>query len=437
MKKIISVLLAFSLLICAFGGVSSTALANEITFSYNEETAVLTLWGSGKLTDFTEQNIKTRPWHVYCEETRTIIIEDGIESIGDFAFARFSELRNVQIPDSVTYIGNTAFGGNAKLREITIPDSVAQIEPYAFGYDYEMCIPQDFVTHCSHKSVAQDYCIKNAVPFDVPMQNNTAEAHITTAGEQVMWSFVAPTDGTLSFNSLGHKDTFGLLYDSSSYSYATTLSEMKRIAVAYDDDSGDGGVNFKFTCKVEGGKRYYLSAKFRSNSKYDGSTSAENGRFDVQMTFTCDVHNYEESVVPPTCTQMGYTHYQCRYCEDNYDGDYTDTVPHTHGDEVITRRAEPTCTQDGLDIGVVRCSECGIVVEENQYAVPALGHNFVVKSFDGTTVHSECDRCLQTNDIAFTHGYNMSVLDNDEYAVFDMNNDGIINAKDYVYLMKL
>lgn len=437
MKKIISVLLAFSLMVCATISISSIAFANEISFSYNEETAVLTLWGSGKMTDFTEQNIKARPWHVYCEETRTVIVEDGIESIGDFAFARFSELRNVQIPDSVTYIGNTAFGGNAKLREITIPNSVTQIEPYAFGYDYEMCIPQDFVTHCSHKSVAQDYCIKNAVPFDVPMQNNTAEAHITTAGEQVMWSFVAPTDGTLSFNSLGHKDTFGLLYDSAEYSYTTSLSEMKRIAVAYDDDSGDGGVNFKFTCKVEAGKRYYLSAKFRSNSKYDGSTSAENGRFDVRLSFVCDTHTFDETVIAPTCTDMGYTHYECRYCQYSYDSDYTDIIPHTRGEEIITRRTEPTCTQDGLDIGIVRCTECGIVVEENEYPVSALGHKYVAMSFDGVTVHSECDRCLRTNDIAFTDGYNLSVYDSDECFGFDMNNDGIINAKDYVYLLKL
>lgn len=561
MKKLISIICALSLLICATLGTSVIAFADDISYQYNEDTAVLTVTGSGQMTNFTESTLKSRPWHVYSEETRTVVIEDGIESIGDFAFARFSELVNVVIPDSVTYIGNTAFGGNAKLREITVPDSVTQIEPYAFGYDYQMNIPTDFVTHCSLQSTAQTYCIENAVPFDVQMQGNTAEAHITKAGEQVMWSFVAPVDGTLEFNSVGNKDTFGLIYDAATYSYTTDFNEMKSIAVAWDDDSYDSNINFKVSCKVEAGKRYYLSARFISNSKYDGSVN-ENGKFTVYSSFTCTEHsyvrtstveptctqngsatekceycgdertveldatghtpsdaviedfvdstctsqgsyfevvycskcneelsrtshvvekkahsftnyeittpatcttnavetakcdncdatdsrevensalghNYVQTVVAPTCTEKGYTHYECSRCGESYNDNYVDMIAHTPGEEEHTNVVEPTCTQSGSYIGVVKCTVCGEVLEQNEHIIEPLGHNLVVKSFDGKDVHAECDRCDYVKVFTFADRFNTAVTDDEEWSVIDMNHDGFINAKDYVYLLKM
>ncbi|MBS7339954.1 MAG: leucine-rich repeat domain-containing protein [Lachnospiraceae bacterium] len=58
-------------------------------------------------------------------------IENGIEEIGEFAFAR-SALTSIEIPEGVTTIGYGAFYHCDSLEDVTIPTSVTRIEPYAF-----------------------------------------------------------------------------------------------------------------------------------------------------------------------------------------------------------------------------------------------------------------------------------------------------------------
>lgn len=60
-------------------------------------------------------------------------IDNGIEQIGDFAFAR-SALGKINIPEGVTDIGYGAFYHCDDLVEVTIPQTVTDIEPYAFAH---------------------------------------------------------------------------------------------------------------------------------------------------------------------------------------------------------------------------------------------------------------------------------------------------------------
>ena len=64
-------------------------------------------------------------------------------------------------------------------------------------------------------------------------------------------------------------------------------------------------------------------------------------------------HSYETTVVPPTCTAMGYTEYKCDNCDDSYIGDYTDITEHNYSRQVIP----PTCTEHGYT--VYTCPDCG------------------------------------------------------------------------------
>ncbi len=69
----------------------------------------------------------------YVGYDKTVIIPDGVTSIGDKAFEAFSGntyITEIKIPSSVVSIGNRAFLGCDKLNSITIPDSVTRI-----GYD--------------------------------------------------------------------------------------------------------------------------------------------------------------------------------------------------------------------------------------------------------------------------------------------------------------
>ena len=62
-----------------------------------------------------------------------IVIPDGTEKIGAYAFCNCSGMTSVTIPDGVTSIGDYAFYGCSGLTSVTIPDSVTSIGNYAFS----------------------------------------------------------------------------------------------------------------------------------------------------------------------------------------------------------------------------------------------------------------------------------------------------------------
>ncbi|MCH5292801.1 MAG: leucine-rich repeat domain-containing protein [Treponema sp.] len=63
---------------------------------------------------------------------KTLVIPDGVTSIGIRAFTRCKELTSVTIPDSVRTIGYQAFMDCTSLESVTIPAGVTEIETGAF-----------------------------------------------------------------------------------------------------------------------------------------------------------------------------------------------------------------------------------------------------------------------------------------------------------------
>ncbi len=61
-----------------------------------------------------------------------IIIQEGVTSIGEWAFAHCTSLTCITIPDSVTSIGASAFHNCTSLTSIIIPNSVTSIGKDAF-----------------------------------------------------------------------------------------------------------------------------------------------------------------------------------------------------------------------------------------------------------------------------------------------------------------
>ncbi|MCC8076836.1 MAG: leucine-rich repeat protein [Oscillospiraceae bacterium] len=68
-----------------------------------------------------------------CPCLTTVTLGDDIASIGDYAFAWCSELTEIEIPDGVTSIGDRVFYVCSSLTSVTIPDSVTAIGERAFS----------------------------------------------------------------------------------------------------------------------------------------------------------------------------------------------------------------------------------------------------------------------------------------------------------------
>ena len=97
-----------------------------------DDDGTLTISGTGNMKDwYTEEN--PAPWYGQRTTIKKVIIENGVTSIGEDAFAECESLTSVVIPNSVTSIGEAVFYRCTSLTEITIPNSVIKIGEYAFS----------------------------------------------------------------------------------------------------------------------------------------------------------------------------------------------------------------------------------------------------------------------------------------------------------------
>ena len=95
---------------------------------------VLTISGTGAMYDFDDSNSGKAPWYDARENIRSVVVNTGVTSIGNYAFSSCSSLISVKIPNGVTRIGNHAFYYCSSLTSITIPNGVTSIENHAFYY---------------------------------------------------------------------------------------------------------------------------------------------------------------------------------------------------------------------------------------------------------------------------------------------------------------
>lgn len=74
------------------------------------------------------------PWFEFSEDIISVTVENGITSVGDYAFAYCYKLRNIYIASTVTDIGKNAFE-NCGAMNIQLPESVVSIGESAFRYN--------------------------------------------------------------------------------------------------------------------------------------------------------------------------------------------------------------------------------------------------------------------------------------------------------------
>ena len=113
--------------------------------SKNQDGSVMAKWtledrslvisGNGKMKDW-YFNDKDIDWHdsKYTNIIEKVIIEEGVTSIGEYAFDACSRLINIEIPEGVTSIEQSAFEECSSLTNIEISEGVTSIGDSAFKY---------------------------------------------------------------------------------------------------------------------------------------------------------------------------------------------------------------------------------------------------------------------------------------------------------------
>ena len=102
---------------------------SSVTWSFDMSTGELTISGSGAIKDYT--NNDPAPWYQYRTDIKSIVINNGITTIGQRAFNE-SAATSVTMADSVTKIRGYAFRVNSNLTSLTLSKNVKTIGEYAF-----------------------------------------------------------------------------------------------------------------------------------------------------------------------------------------------------------------------------------------------------------------------------------------------------------------
>lgn len=101
-----------------------------MTWTLDTQTGVLTISGSGEMTDFKSNNI---PWYRYTSKMTSVTFSGNITSIGNRAFSGCSTLPSISLPSTIVRIGDGAFYGCSAMTTMQIPAAVTEIGMSAFA----------------------------------------------------------------------------------------------------------------------------------------------------------------------------------------------------------------------------------------------------------------------------------------------------------------
>ncbi|MBQ9459685.1 MAG: leucine-rich repeat protein, partial [Oscillospiraceae bacterium] len=135
MKKLISLLLCLcmvlSLLPTEAWATNDASGTLDSGLTWRVEDGTLTISGTGEMEEFSEST--SAPWQALAEGITHIVVDNGVASIGSYAFCDCAAAEDVAISDSVTKIGTNVFKGCAALKGLTIPTSVERFGRFGEG----------------------------------------------------------------------------------------------------------------------------------------------------------------------------------------------------------------------------------------------------------------------------------------------------------------
>ena len=127
---LLAVLMVLTLLpAAAFAdGELSGKCGDNVTWKLEGDT--LTISGTGPMFDYKSYN---GPWNSTRMDIKSIVVGEGVTTIGNSAFEGCSKVTSVSLPKTLTRIGGYAFDHCSSLKELSIPDGVTYIGGYAFS----------------------------------------------------------------------------------------------------------------------------------------------------------------------------------------------------------------------------------------------------------------------------------------------------------------
>jgi hypothetical protein len=313
----------------------SGSCGTNAKWTYNTETNTLIISGTGSTTKY--KSAQSRPWETYKNDIKSVVVNEGITKIDNYAFRNLTNLMYVSLPDSLSEIGNYVFRYCSSLRSIVIPNSVYSVGSEVFSY-------------CTNL-------------LDVTIGNN-----VTTIGDLMFNNCTSLTNITIP-------EFVFYIYESA----FANCSNLKSVTIGENVSSIYNKAFIGCTALTD---VYYTGTEEKWNKISIGTDNAPLENATIHFGSIIDdngethKHDYTIVTVNPTCTEKGYTSYTCE-CGYEYITNY-DALGHNR--EKIPA-VLPTTTTPGHTAKEV-CSVCGEVYVEG-VTVPVINEtSYTTKSGD-------------------------------------------------------
>ena len=487
-KRLLSFLLVFCIVItaCITFNINSVHAANgtitvdeynTIRWSLNDD-GVFTVNGTGYGPNYSNTilsgNSAYCPWRSYRSQIKTVIVETGIQALGDYWFYGCSNLTSVELPDSLVKIGAYSFANCTSLEDIELPESCCEYYNYVFSgcsklkwavlpsdntsSSYTHKIPEYTFNGCSALEnvwVGDGYTAIDANAF----KNCSALKSIIWTGSTLssIGSNFTPTGAYFVGSSAleSQCSSLGKNYYPLSGSTSSTLNYI------FDSDSME--LSFSGSGAIEDCPwtdwRYFVRSVDLS-----GATSIGESSFSG-----CELLS-GELIIPESVTSIGSeafdgTEYDCIILNpQNVEiDDFAFNVNHEINIFGMKNSGAYSYVQsernNGTDwkyycIGThefsgdhAKCAYCDLV--NNEMTIEELGnHNYVYQYRKGSKLYYKCSEC-ERDDYAVSARelmLNFSFVLNNSGTAYNQNNydgrfdlirDGFVNARDYSFLLDI
>ncbi|MDD6642794.1 MAG: leucine-rich repeat protein, partial [Firmicutes bacterium] len=188
---------------------TSGTCGENLTWSFDESTGNLTISGSGSMYSFTcyyadwSTTYSSAPWAYLSDKIKTVVIEEGVTSIGGNAFSECTSLCEITLPASLEEIDYYAFAECTDLQKVNITDIDAwcgivfhQLQSNPLYYAGKLFVNDVLVTEVTFPA---DVTEVGAYVFAgcADLTNVTFATGITTIGTKAFYNCSALTSITI------------------------------------------------------------------------------------------------------------------------------------------------------------------------------------------------------------------------------------------------
>ena len=397
---------------------------------HDNPTYTITISGTGDMANYS--SMLGQPWYEYGSEITSLIVEEGVTSVGDYAFQGCSGLTSITLPSTVTSIGTSAFDGCSALTEITIPSGVTSIGSYAFrncSSLTEITIPAGVTGISSYVFYGCSGLTQIAIPAGVTsigdsafrkcssLTDITIPTGVTSIGSYAFMDCSTLTGITLpsTVTSIGAY-AFGYCSKMTNITIPSTVTSISDYMLAYCNSLTS--IRIPSTVTSIGDHAFTNCKSLTSITIPSTVTSIANYAFTyctglTSLVFTGDA----PSIVSTAFSHDTFTAYyppgNATWTSDNM-LDYGGTITWAVHEHTLTATAAKaaTCTEAGSSIAYWYCTGCQkyfsdaegtTEVQESSCVIAALGHDYVNHEAKDATctevgwgAYQTCTRCDYT-----------------------------------------